>query len=747
MKTLLLLALLLTFNLFANEKVSLQLKWKHSFQFAGFYMAKEKGFYKKAGLDVTLKELDNHTNLVDSVIKGEATYGVGDSALIYYRLQQKPIVLVMPIFETTPLALLSTKNIKSLYDFKSAKIFINAFSLKSPAILSMLHVAGIDMDRLEPKQGVFSVADMLKEKLDLYGVYIPNQPYYLKQHHIEYHLFTPKEYGLDFYGDILFTSQDERNKHFKRTLAFMDASKEGWRYALNHIDETIKVIEKKYNPQHFSRNELLYQAHAYQKLISKNYKFNPQKIHTTKIIFKLLYKIKANFNYEDFVLNRYVATEEERTFLENHTIRCITTTGWAPFNLIKNKKVAGLGIDYWHIVADKLHLNKSCEKVHDFTTLLNQIRSKKADLTISTSETPDRKQYAVFSKAYATFPIVIATKKDVDFIPDVQSIKNKTIAVVKNHTATKLLQDRYPNLHYIVTNSLVEALNLVNTGKAYATVEILPVLAYKINNENFNNLKIAGKTELIFPVKFMIRKDYAPLLPMLNRAIDSIRPATKKEIYDKWIAVTLQNGYSQHKVNKFIFIAAIVLILFVIWIVILMDQIQKRKQAEEELEHLANYDKLTSIYNRHKIDNFLSEQIEIAKRYKKPLSIIFCDIDKFKNINDTFGHKTGDKILQKIAQLVSGNIRESDGFGRWGGEEFLIVLPETNLTQAKFLAEKLRKVIEEYKFTTAKNTTCSFGVVEIDEKSNMDESMRRVDDLLYKAKNTGRNKVVSDAEN
>jgi len=634
-----------------------------------------------------------------------------------------------------------------LQDFKSTKIFINKFSLKSPAILSMLYVAGIDMNKIKAKEGVFSVEDMLKQKLDLYGVYIPNQPYYLKKHHIKYHLFTPKEYGLDFYGDMLFTSQHELDHHFNRAVAFMDASKEGWKYAIDHIDETINVIEKKYNSQHFSRDELLYQAHAYQKLICKKYKFDRQKIQNIKIIFKLLYKMKSNFHYDDFVLNRYIATKGEREFLKNHKVRCVTTTGWEPFNLMQNGKVEGLGIDYWDIVASKLGIDNSCQKVSDFSTLLNIIKSKKADLTISTSETKDRRKYALFSKAYVTFPIVIATKKDTDFIPDIESIEHKTFALVKNHTATKLLLEKFPNLHYIETNTLTQALNLVSSSKAYATVEILPVLAYKINKENFNNLKIAGKTELIFPVKFMIRKDYKELLPMINRVIESIHPITKREIYNKWISVNMQTGYSKHKVNRLIFIAAAVLVLFIVWVVLLMRQIQKRKSAEAALEHLANYDALTSIYNRHKIDTFFAEQMEIQKRYHKKLSIIFCDIDKFKNINDSFGHEVGDEILKQITHLVSSHIRESDAFGRWGGEEFLIVLPETNLQQAMLLAEKLRKIIAKYNFTSVHHTTCSFGVIEVDITKNLDENMKMVDDLLYKAKNSGRNKVVSSDEN
>ena len=734
------------FPLFADENVSLQLKWKHSFQFAGFYMAKEKGFYKEVGLDVTLRELESKVDLVQSVVNREANYGVGDSALIYYKLQKQPIVLMMPILDHSPLALLTTRDdVKSLLDFKVyKKILINETSLKSPAILSMLYASGIDIKKLQPINDVFRAEDIARGELDLYTVYAPEQPYYLKKHHIKYQLFSPIDYGLDFYGDMLFTSNHELDNHFDRAVRFMDASKKGWQYAFEHIDETIRVIQRKYNSQHYSKDELLYQAYAYRRLASKSYKFDKQRIDTAKIIFQLLYKTKNNFSYADFVFNRYIATKSEREFLKKHKVRCISTANWPPFNLVRNGEVVGVAIDYWHIVAEKLHIDNRCEKAQSFSEVLDAVKTKKADLTVSTSETPERKKYAIFSKEYAIFPIAVATKKGVTYTPDIEAIKEKSFALVKNHTATKLLLEKIPNLHYIETDTLQEALSLVERFEVDATAEILPVLAYTINSGDFNNLEITGMTELRFPVKFMIRKDYTELLSMINRVIDSIDEHTRKQIYDRWISVNVKTGYSQHQIDKFLLIGMVVFFFFLLWIVILLLQIRKRKRVEAQLEKLANYDKLTSIYNRSKIDEFLKQQIEIVKRYHKPLSIIFFDIDNFKSINDTFGHKVGDEVLKEIPSLVAKHIRKSDIFGRWGGEEFLIICPEIDLENATKLAEKLRKVMQEHQFTDVGKVTCSFGVFEVGQNSSIDEAMKEVDKLLYIAKKSGRNKVVSD---
>ena len=735
--------LLLLFSfLYAGEKVSLQLKWKHSFQFAGFYMAKEKGFYRDAGLDVTIRELEAGTNLAETVARGESTYGIGDSALIYYKLQQSPIVLLMPILEKTPLALLTTRNIERLSDFHQDSITINAFSLKSPAVLSMLHLSHIDIGRFQPRDGVYPVEEIAKGELDLYSVYAPNQPFYLKKRHIPYHLFKPEAYGLHFYGDILFTSEKERETHFERCIRFMEASKRGWRYAMRHIRETVDLILKKYNSQNFSKEELLYQARTYQRYLTQTFQFDRQKLENIKIIFKLLYKIKGDFDYHEFVFNRFIATKRERDFLKTHDVRCATTTDWAPFNLLREGQVEGLGIDYWHLVARKLDIGNRCEPVDNFSQLLKMIQTKQADLTISTSETPERRKYALFSIPYATFPIAIATRREADYVDGIKALADRPIAVARDYTATRWIQRKYPNLRYIETDNLDASLELVRTKRAYATVEILPVLAYRLNQQS-HDLKINGTTDLNFPVRLMIRNDYAPLLPMINRAIASIDENTKKDLFGRWISVEMQTGYSREKINKMLLVAFALFALLLAWALTLVIQIRRRKRAEAALDRLANYDQLTQIYNRHKIDLLLKQQLSLAKRYSKHFSILFFDIDDFKAINDTYGHKTGDTVLRELASLVQSNIRESDLFGRWGGEEFLILCPESDQQEAAVLAEKLRRKIEQYHFSEVQHITCSFGVTQVGGDDTIESAIIRVDRLLYKAKSEGKNRVVA----
>lgn len=169
----------------------------------------------------------------------------------------------------------------------------------------------------------------------------------------------------------------------------------------------------------------------------------------------------------------------------------------------------------------------------------------------------------------------------------------------------------------------------------------------------------------------------------------------------------------------------------------------ERQHAIKELEELSITDPLTEIYNRRKFNELLTHEVERSKRYKTGLSIIMCDIDHFKKINDTFGHDVGDNALQVFSTKITENIREVDMFARWGGEEFMILMPNVTIGNASSVAEKLRKVIEETKIKNVNSLTASFGVTDLSEDDTAETFIKRVDEAMYKAKNSGRNKVES----
>lgn len=175
-----------------------------------------------------------------------------------------------------------------------------------------------------------------------------------------------------------------------------------------------------------------------------------------------------------------------------------------------------------------------------------------------------------------------------------------------------------------------------------------------------------------------------------------------------------------------------------------LTDITKLKEKSNLLEYQASHDKLTGLFNRNRFDELYSKEIKRAKRYENNLSIILFDIDDFKNVNDNYGHQIGDEVLIEISKILLNNVREPDICVRWGGEEFLILLPQTNLEGAKAVAEKIRVTIIE-KPLTEKNLpiSASFGVCQMDENDDDFSLISKSDKLLYLAKKSGKNIVIA----
>lgn len=169
--------------------------------------------------------------------------------------------------------------------------------------------------------------------------------------------------------------------------------------------------------------------------------------------------------------------------------------------------------------------------------------------------------------------------------------------------------------------------------------------------------------------------------------------------------------------------------------------ITDRKRMDEQIQKLATTDGLTQAFNRTKFESILTSELERSKRYTHPLSMILFDIDHFKVINDTYGHVVGDYVLKTLAQIVTKKLRGIDSLVRWGGEEFIILAPGTDINKAQVLAERIRKEIERYKFDNVGKVTISSGVTEFTVNDTKDSFIKRADDTMYKAKKKGRNRV------
>ena len=305
--------LYLSSQLIANndslENVSLQLKWTHSFQFAGYYAAKEKGYYKEAGLKVEFIEADSSTNVVKKVLAQKVQYGVGTSSLLLSRAKGLPVVALAVIFQHSPYQIFASSEIHSLKDLIGKTVMIES---DADELFAYLKKENVPLDKINLIPHSFNGKDLIAGKIKAMSGYLTNDPYFLNAGNFTYQRFSPRSVGIDFYGDNLFTSELEIKNHPKRTSAFLKASMRGWDYALTHQSEIINLIMRKYSPS-FSKENIVFQAKQMTALVKPDLieigYMNPvrwKNIANTYISLDLLakdYKISKNFLYENKPIN------------------------------------------------------------------------------------------------------------------------------------------------------------------------------------------------------------------------------------------------------------------------------------------------------------------------------------------------------------------------------------------------------------------------------------------------------------
>ena len=250
----------------AAETVTLQLKWKHGFQFAGYYMAKELGYYDEAGLTVDIREAAPGQDVVAEVVAGRAQFGVGTSSLVLERNAGQPVVVLGVIFQHSPLVLLARRHdaLANIHGVAGQRVM---FEPHAEELIYYLAREGVPLDSLRRLPHSFSVQDLIDGKTDLISAYVTNEPFFMRQAGVDYQIFTPRAAGIDFYGDNLFTSETEITRHRARTEAFRRASLRGWEYAMAHPSEAIDLILDKYAPQ-AGRDFLHFEASQTAPLIS-----------------------------------------------------------------------------------------------------------------------------------------------------------------------------------------------------------------------------------------------------------------------------------------------------------------------------------------------------------------------------------------------------------------------------------------------------------------------------------------------
>ena len=515
--------------------VNVQLRWHHQFQFAGYYAALEKGFYSDEGLTVRLHAGAPDRQPVDEVLAGRAQYAEGNSEVLLQRLLGKPLVAMAAIFQHSPSVLLARRDsgISSPHDLIGKKVMLMN-GLGDADFISMLQNEGISTKQLTVLPSSFNVDDLLKGRVDAFNSYLSNEPFHLKQKGVDYTVINPRNYRVDFYSDILFTSENELRANPARVEAMRRATLKGWRYAMDHPAEIIDLLISRYGVEK-SRAHLEYEAQTIRELILPD-----------------LVEIGH--------MNRGRWEHMAETFLKSGMVQ------------------PGYSLDGFML-----------------------------------DTTPQRLP-----------PWVLPTFAGMLFLSVV----------------------------------------------AFAAV----VWVHRVNRR-------------------------------LVAADDELRAVNQ----------ALQTSLSENL-------------------------------ALQSLMHeKAIRDALTGLYNRRYLDEMLERELARAKREGYPLSVAMLDLDHFKVVNDTYGHLAGDEVLKNLARYLQSSAREGDISCRYGGEEFVMVLPGLTVADACRRLEQWRAdfagMVTRHG-TLEIRVTMSIGLAVFpDHAATVEALLQCADKALYRAKNAGRNRL------
>ena len=538
---------------FSNEleKVKLQLQWKHQFQFAGFYAAKEKGFYKDVGLDVEFLEFEKGMDITEEVLSGNANYGLSFSSIILDYFKNKPVYIFANFFKRSPL-LLSPKDIKLFLNPKSEKL-----------------------NRLFEEAYKIDIA-------------------------------RSKTISSNFYDLNLFTSQKEIEEKSNRVENFKNASIRGWQYALKNKEELINIILKKYNTQNKTKAELSEESKQIESYILPYiYKIGSINIEQIAVIANN-FSISQSFNkrnLENFIFNRkkivFDLTSEQKEYLKSKKeIKMCVNPNNMPLSKIDDNHYLGISSDYMKIISKKLNIPFKLIPTTSWTESLSKIRKRECDILSMAQETPDRKKYLNFTKPYLETPLVIATKKRdtfIDNIEEIEDIKDKKIGILRNYFVDELLKVQYPNINFVLIPSIEDGLSRVRQEKLSGLIDNAIIINHEIKKNNFKDISITGEFQKSINFSIASRNDEGILNEILEKTLNTIDPDTRENIHFKWINLKYNTIIDYKLIFEFAFLFIAILLLILYWNLKLKEEIKKRKEVEIEL--INNKHKFIELFN------------------------------------------------------------------------------------------------------------------------------------------------------
>ena len=437
-----------------------------------------------------------------------------------------------------------------------------------------------------------------------------------------------------------------------------------------------------------------------------------------------------------------LSPEEKAYLVTKGRITTCVDPAWMPYESINEQgKHIGLAADFLQLFASKIGTPIELVATKTWPESLEYAQARKCDILSLLNKTPERSEYLNFTESYLDATVVMVAHEDVVYLDGFNALSGRTLGVVKGYVYESHVRANYPDVRLVYVDNFDEALRRVSKGELFAAVDSLLIATHHMQALGLSNLKIAGQTDFVHKLRVGVRNDDAQLLFIMQKALDAVSQVERNDILQRWFTVRFEHG-TDYMILWQVLGGGAVLFVFMFYRSYMQNRFnQKLKTKNVELEYLSQTDPLTGVYNRLKTDALLDQEFERSRRYNRSLSVVMFDLDYFKQVNDTFGHQTGDRVLVAASALVQASIRKHDVLGRWGGEEFLILCPETDLQGAEHLAENLRQQMEAFDLGEVGTITASFGIAQLGRTEDVKRLIGYADNALYEAKQKGRNQV------
>ncbi|PKN40840.1 MAG: diguanylate cyclase [Deltaproteobacteria bacterium HGW-Deltaproteobacteria-18] len=751
------------------QKVRLQLKWRHQFQFAGYYAAVDQGYFEDEGLQVELLEGAPGLDPSASLVSGEADYAVDSPAILIKRQEGRPLVALAAIFQHSPNVMMTLKDahLDSPHDLRGKRIMMT--SAMDPECLAMLVSEGVPLESVTVVPHSWDTDDLVTGRIDAMSAYLTSEPYQMQERGVPAAFIRPINYGVDFYGDCLVATEDQVKRHPEQVDAFLRAVQRGWLYAMGNPEEMANLIRAGYSSD-LSMEHLLFEAKTMRRLIRPDFveigHMNPERWRHIAGIYVKLGMMRpgydlAGFLYPEFK-NNLLAGKDRAIRMTLVVLGVILLVGTAitallfVFNARLSRQVrertaalsasersfraffemASVGVAQFEGVSQRfIKVNQK------FSDLMGYSASELGHLSPYDLVYPD--DWQLSEDAMQT--LVTKTHKEITL--EKRYVRKDGTVFWGQATISPLWgKGEFPEFYLAVVRDITMRKkaeeNLMLAAKVFEnTVEGIVVTDAKGTiqqvNPGFSIITGYSSQEVVGDNPRILKSDrhpqhfykemWAKLVEEGHWAGEIWNRRKNGESYPEWLTISAIRNEAGEITNY----------------VSIFHDITELKRQQDALEYQAQHDALTGLPNRILLGDRLRMALAQLARSDGKLALLFFDLDNFKTINDGLGHGVGDQLLVELSRRLEKLLRSGDTLARLGGDEFLILLPEIeSVDAASHIANRMLEALKapfhhgdvEYFVTASVGLT-----IAPDDGIEGAKLIKNADMAMYRAKSMGRN--------